>query len=311
MRLSLLANASVAPVSSAARVGPRPTEPVMPFRTTSASTSRTRRSASAAPSAVAWTPKASAWSCSSAALRPAVNPTTSNRSGLRRMTSSACVPIDPVLPRRTTRRRSMLDSMPLNLGDLCTLYRFSDIDWTAPSNRYVPYRPDRSIGRDHEEPVHRDRCRRCRRRRRPSVAAGSQCCRQRVHVPAGGRSTGHARADAVAVRGRADPGRRGNVQALVDPNDGSVLAAFRSSTRALTPVGPGCTTTSACMTSSTGVPYGLTGSGTKTGTWKNIVRVAAGDRRTSYSASNGAAYNYSAGVTISWSRPVTVVKVSR
>lgn len=103
----------------------------------------------------------------------------------------------------------------------------------------------------------------------------------------------------------------GNVQALVDPNDGSVLAAFRSSTRALTPVGPGCTTTSACMTSSTGVPYGLTGSGTKTGTWKNIVRVAAGDRRTSYSASNGAAYNYSAGVTISWSRPVTVVKVSR
>ncbi|SBN63673.1 hypothetical protein GA0004736_2611 [Curtobacterium sp. 9128] len=103
----------------------------------------------------------------------------------------------------------------------------------------------------------------------------------------------------------------GNVQALVDPDTGEVLAAFRSSARALTPVTPGCTTTSACMTSSSGVPYGYTGSGTRTGSWKNIVRVGAGDRRTSYAASNGAAYNYSAGVTISWARPVTVVKISR
>jgi Ni/Co efflux regulator RcnB len=103
----------------------------------------------------------------------------------------------------------------------------------------------------------------------------------------------------------------GDVQALVDPDTGQVLAAFRSTSRSLVSVGPGCTTSSACMNSSTGVPYGYTGSGTKTGTWKNSVRVSAGDRRTSYAASNGAAYNYSAGVTISWSRAVTVVKISR
>lgn len=103
----------------------------------------------------------------------------------------------------------------------------------------------------------------------------------------------------------------GDVQALVDPDTGQTLAAFRSSSRALVSVGPGCTTASACMNSSTGTPYGYTGSGTKTGTWKSIVRVSAGDRRTSYSASNGAEYNYNAGVTVSWTKPVTVVKIAR
>ncbi|WP_146236655.1 hypothetical protein [Curtobacterium sp. MCBD17_030] len=103
----------------------------------------------------------------------------------------------------------------------------------------------------------------------------------------------------------------GAVQALVDNESGDVVAAFRATTRTLTPVSPGCTTTSACMTTSAGLPYGLAGSGTRTGSWKKIVRVAAGDRRTSYAASNGAAYNYSAGVSIAWKNPVTVVKVSR
>ncbi|MCJ1713807.1 hypothetical protein MT346_06430 [Curtobacterium sp. VKM Ac-2922] len=103
----------------------------------------------------------------------------------------------------------------------------------------------------------------------------------------------------------------GSVEALVDPDTGRVLAAFRSTERALASVGPGCTTASACMNSSTGTPYGYTGSGTKTGTWRNIVRVSAGDRRTSYSASNGAGYNYNPGVSVSWSKPVTVVKIAR
>ena len=62
---SLLASASVRPVSSAARVGPRPTEPVMPFSTTSASTSLTSCSASTAPSAVYSTPNSAA--CASSA----------------------------------------------------------------------------------------------------------------------------------------------------------------------------------------------------------------------------------------------------
>ena len=49
---SLLASASVVPRSSAASVGARPTEPVMPFSTTSASTSRTSCTASSMPTAV-------------------------------------------------------------------------------------------------------------------------------------------------------------------------------------------------------------------------------------------------------------------
>ena len=49
---SLLASASVVPRSSVASVGARPTEPVMPFSTTSASTSRTSCTASSMPTAV-------------------------------------------------------------------------------------------------------------------------------------------------------------------------------------------------------------------------------------------------------------------
>ena len=52
------------------------------------------------------TPVASRWSASSCALAPpAARPTTSNRSGFAAMTSSAWVPIEPVLPRMSTRMR--------------------------------------------------------------------------------------------------------------------------------------------------------------------------------------------------------------
>ena len=105
IRDSLFASASTAPVSSAAIVGPRPAAPVMPFTTTSASTSRTSASAASAPCASAGTPNRSACSSSSARLRPAARPTTSNRSGFAAITSSVCVPIEPVEPSSRTRRR--------------------------------------------------------------------------------------------------------------------------------------------------------------------------------------------------------------
>ncbi|CAH0327639.1 hypothetical protein SRABI128_06306 [Microbacterium sp. Bi128] len=101
---SLLASASVRPSSSAASVGPSPTEPVMPLSTTSASTSRTSCSASVAPRAIASTPNSAACASTPARSRPAASPTTSNRSGVARMTSSAWVPIEPVEPRMRTRR---------------------------------------------------------------------------------------------------------------------------------------------------------------------------------------------------------------
>ena len=101
---SLFASASVRPVSRAARVGPSPTEPVMPLSTTSASTSRTSCSASTAPSAVLSTPNSAACASRPARSEPAARPTISNRRGLARMTSSACVPMEPVEPRIRTRR---------------------------------------------------------------------------------------------------------------------------------------------------------------------------------------------------------------
>lgn len=101
---SLFARASVIPRSRVAIVGPRPTDPVMPFSTTSASTLRTSCTASSTPTAVCSTPNSSAWRSSSARLEPTASPTTSKRLGFARMTSSACVPMEPVDPRMMTLR---------------------------------------------------------------------------------------------------------------------------------------------------------------------------------------------------------------
>src|SRR5262245_29509188 len=119
---SLLARASIFPDCKVARDGPSPMPPTMAFSTMSASDSRASVS-------MAWGPDSSSTSrtapifafswaaaCSSAIatrggrnsrtcptssswLVPAPRPTTRNRSGLRRTTSSAWVPIEPVEPR--------------------------------------------------------------------------------------------------------------------------------------------------------------------------------------------------------------------
>ncbi|WFR66293.1 hypothetical protein P9139_15515 [Curtobacterium flaccumfaciens] len=101
------------------------------------------------------------------------------------------------------------------------------------------------------------------------------------------------------------------VRLLVDAATGRVEAAVPISARALTPVGPGCTSTSVCMKTNSGVPYGLTGSGTKTGSWKKIIRISSGDRRTSFWASNGMAYEYRANSDVVMNVTVTVTKVQR
>ena len=101
------------------------------------------------------------------------------------------------------------------------------------------------------------------------------------------------------------------VRLLVNAATGTVEAAAPINARALTPVGPGCTQSSACMRTNSGVPYGLTGTGTKTGSWKKIIRVSAGDRRTSFWASNGMAYEYRAGSDVVMNVTVTITKVQR
>ncbi len=105
---SLLASARVVPRSRAARVGASPTDPVMPLSTTSASTSVTSCTASSMPTAVCSTWNSAACSASSARFEPTARPTTSKRRGFARMTSRACVPIEPEEPRMMTLRTSQL-----------------------------------------------------------------------------------------------------------------------------------------------------------------------------------------------------------
>ncbi len=167
---SLLASATGVPTPSAASVGSRPRAPVMPFRTrstsarassatpaspspTSASGSRSRSVAAASGSARArWrTPKARACSARVSTSRPAARPTTSKRSGWARTTSSAWVPIDPVEPRSTSRRRA--------------------------SGLVIPADPRR-----------RGRARPGRSARRPRPRPGGACRRPGCRSPAAGRT---------------------------------------------------------------------------------------------------------------------------
>jgi hypothetical protein len=125
---SLLASASVRPAVSAASVAGRPSAPSSPLSTTShgcraisatpsgpassdtdrSSASRNAPTASGRPTATTSGRNSATCEASSAGSRPpAASPTTRNRSGLRRTTSSAWVPIDPVDPSTTTERAGM------------------------------------------------------------------------------------------------------------------------------------------------------------------------------------------------------------
>src|SRR6218665_408574 len=101
---SLFASARIIPRSNTASVGRSPTEPVMALRTTSASSDRTSASVSSIPTAVSFTPTSRARAASPLRRAPTRRPTTSNRSRLCRITSRACVPIEPDDPRITILR---------------------------------------------------------------------------------------------------------------------------------------------------------------------------------------------------------------
>ncbi len=101
------------------------------------------------------------------------------------------------------------------------------------------------------------------------------------------------------------------ISLYVDAASGKILAARSVAARALNPIGPGCTPTSVCMRSITGTPYGLSGTGTRTGSWKKIIRYSSGDRTTSFWASNGKAYTYRANSTVNMNVTVTMTKVQR
>lgn len=106
----------------------------------------------------------------------------------------------------------------------------------------------------------------------------------------------------------------GPVELLVDSANGEVLAAFDPGTVmtpfALSPVGPGCTSMSLCMTTSSSIPYGYTGTGTTSGTWGSIKQVKTGDRSGAFTW-NGIRNAYGANTTANLTTPVTVSKIER
>ncbi|PYY32426.1 hypothetical protein DEJ16_07470 [Curtobacterium sp. MCJR17_055] len=105
----------------------------------------------------------------------------------------------------------------------------------------------------------------------------------------------------------------GGAVLLTDPDTSEVVAAVSAETplgRALNPVTPGCSTTSLCMRSAANVPYGYSGAGTRTGTWKNIAQMAPGDRRSRFEWTSGG-LTLAPGETNIFGRPVTMKKISR
>lgn len=72
------------------------------------------------------------------------------------------------------------------------------------------------------------------------------------------------------------------VEGLINPMTGEVIAAFvpepTMSTRAITSVGPGCTTSSFCMTTTGNIPLGYTGTGILLQSWSNIKKFSTGDQ---------------------------------
>lgn len=107
----------------------------------------------------------------------------------------------------------------------------------------------------------------------------------------------------------------GQVYLLVDGASGTVTAAYKPSsqvhTDALSFSGPGCTSTSLCMTTTSSVPYGYTGTGSLSGSWGPLKRFAAGNRE-AYINYGGHQYSFPPdGFIVFGSHPVTITRIQR
>ncbi|MBD8583355.1 hypothetical protein IFT90_02150 [Frigoribacterium sp. CFBP 8766] len=107
------------------------------------------------------------------------------------------------------------------------------------------------------------------------AGAPYEVIRERLFAARGSQTV----AEMAAIEAMAGPGM--SVELLTEL-DGSTSAAVavpqRPGTRAITPVGPGCSTTSACITNTSNIHYGYRGTGALKGTWLNVVRLAGGDK---------------------------------
>lgn len=107
----------------------------------------------------------------------------------------------------------------------------------------------------------------------------------------------------------------GHIEVLVDSATGRELAALKAGPDgiapfALSPVGPGCTTTSLCMSTANSIFYGFTGTGALGGSWSPIIRVTPGNTKGSFDW-NGLRNTYAAGVVVNLTSAVTVTRISR
>ncbi|MDD1385452.1 MULTISPECIES: hypothetical protein [Curtobacterium] len=107
----------------------------------------------------------------------------------------------------------------------------------------------------------------------------------------------------------------GQVYLLVDGATGKVTAAYKPNSRvhtdALSFSSPGCTSTSLCMTTTSSVPYGYTGTGSLSGRWGPLKRFAAGDRE-AYINYGGHQYSFPPdGFIVFGSHPVTITRIQR
>ncbi|MFD5598579.1 hypothetical protein ACFWHR_00850 [Leucobacter sp. NPDC058333] len=107
----------------------------------------------------------------------------------------------------------------------------------------------------------------------------------------------------------------GNATVLYDLESGVDLAAISIAPkpgplgRAITVVGPGCSSTSMCLTNKN--PNGFAGSGTRSVNLSGVTKAFAGDRIGSITPSSGPVKVMAKGVTLKFASPGTVVFITR
>ncbi|QHC57714.1 hypothetical protein [Rathayibacter sp. VKM Ac-2760] len=103
-------------------------------------------------------------------------------------------------------------------------------------------------------------------------------------------------------------------EVLFDPKTDEYLAAITTeplfSTSAISAVGPGCSTTSACAYKDGKTPYGYAGSGSLEIDVTDVTKIRGGDRLTTFWSGN-TGYYANANVTVNLTSAVDLTKVTR
>lgn len=115
--------------------------------------------------------------------------------------------------------------------------------------------------------------------------------------------------DGFAAAGYGNP-RTGQIVAAVHIVPRGAHAAPGASPL-IHPLGPGCSTTSACLTRADGRHFGFEGWGTIVGSWPRTTEIYAGDRETDFFFSDGGSWGLVAGARMTFGETARVVKIRR